>query len=267
MSAIDLGPFVLSIERFAALLGVIVFVALAEILARATKARTLSSWSSTTVFWGFVGARLGHVIAFWPSFAEEPWRILAIWQGGFSVAGAAIGVATVTAWALWRSLPFVPAASALWAGVIVWQVILLDIAPRDPVALPTDPLATIEGESLLLTSLVASDQPIIINLWATWCPPCRRELPMLATVAEQPDDVVFILASQGETAAHVSRYLADNDIRPEHVLIDTNGMLSRHYGTVGLPVTLFIGTDGLLAHTHVGEISREVLLSRIARLQ
>ena len=44
-------------------------------------------------------------------------------------------------------------------------------------------------------------------------------------------------------------------------------MLARHYGTVGLPITLFIGADGLLAHTHVGEISREVLLSRIARLQ
>lgn len=267
MSAIDLGPFVLSIERFAALLGVIVFVALAEILARTTKSRALSSWSSTTVFWGFIGARLGHVIAFWSSFAEEPWRILAIWQGGFSVAGAATGAAIVTAWALWRSLPFIPAASALWAGVIVWQVILLDIAPREPVALPAEPLATIEGESLVLTSLVASDQPIIINLWATWCPPCRRELPMLAAVAEQRDDVVFLLASQGETAVHVSRYLADNNIRPEHVLIDASGMLARHYGTVGLPVTLFIGTDGLLAHTHVGEISREVLLSRIAQLQ
>jgi hypothetical protein len=90
---------------------------------------------------------------------------------------------------------------------------------------------------------------------------------MLATVAAQRDDVVFVLASQGETAAHVSLYLTDNDILPEHVLIDTNGMLARHYGTVGLPVTLFIGTDGLLARTHVGEISREVLLSRIARLQ
>jgi hypothetical protein len=90
---------------------------------------------------------------------------------------------------------------------------------------------------------------------------------MLAAVAEQRDDVVFLFASQGETASHVSRYLADNDILSEHVLIDTSGTLSRHYGTVGLPVTLFIGTDGLLAHTHVGEISREVLLSRIARLQ
>jgi len=267
MSAIDLGPFVLSIERFAALLGVVVFLVLAEILARVTKHRTLSSWSNTTVLWGFIGARIGHVIAFWPSFAEEPWRIIAIWQGGFSVAGSAVGVAIVLAWALWRSLPFVPAAAALWAGVIAWQVILLDVAPREPVALPTEPLTTIEGESLVLTSLVASDKPIIINLWATWCPPCRRELPMLATVAEQRDDVVFLLASQGETAAHVSRYLADNDIRPEHMLIDTSGVLARNYSTVGLPVTLFIGTDGLLAHTHVGEISREVLLSRIAWLQ
>ena len=267
MSAIDLGPFVLSIERFAALLGVVVFLVLAEILARVTKHRTLSSWSNTTVLWGFIGARIGHVIAFWLSFAEEPWRIIAIWQGGFSVAGAAVGVAIVLAWALWRSLAFVPAASALWAGVIAWQVILLDVAPREPVALPTDPLATIESESLHLTSLVETDKPIIINLWATWCPPCRRELPMLATVAEQRDDVVFLFASQGETAGHVGRYLADNDIRPEHMLIDTSGVLARNYSTVGLPVTLFIGTDGLLAHTHVGEISGEVLLSRITQFQ
>ena len=97
MSAIDLGPFVLSIERFAALLGVVVFLVLAEILARVTKHRTLSSWSNTTVLWGFIGARIGHVIAFWPSFVEEPWRIIAIWQGGFSVAGAAVGVAIVLA--------------------------------------------------------------------------------------------------------------------------------------------------------------------------
>lgn len=267
MSAIDLGPFVLSIERFAALLGVVVFVVLAEIFARVTKHRALSSWSSTTVLWGFVGARVGHVIAFWPSFAEEPWRIIAIWQGGFSVAGAAVGVAIVTAWALWRSLPFVPAATALWAGIIAWQVILLDVAPREPVALPTEPVATIEGGTLHLTSLVQPDTPIIINLWATWCPPCRRELPMLAAVAAQRDDVVFLFASQGETAAHVSRYLAEHDLQPEHVLIDISGILARHYGTVGLPVTLFIGADGLLAHTHVGEISREMLLSQIARLQ
>ena len=267
MSAIDLGPFVLSIERFAALLGVVVFLVLAEILARVTKHRTLSSWSNTTVLWGFIGARIGHVIAFWLSFAEEPWRIIAIWQGGFSVVGAAVGVAIVLAWALWRSLPFVPAAAALWAGVIAWQVILLDVASREPVALPTDPLATIEGELLHLMSLVETDKPIIINLWATWCPPCRRELPMLATVAEQRDDVVFLFASQGETAGHVGRYLAEHDLQPEHVLIDISRMLARHYGTVGLPITLFIGADGLLAHTHVGEISREVLLSRIAWLQ
>ena len=267
MSAIDLGPFVISIERFAALLGVVVFVGLAEILARATKHPALSRWSSTTVLWGVIGARLGHVIAFWPSFAEEPWRILAIWQGGFSVTGAAVGVTIVTAWALWRSLHFVPAAAALWAGIIAWQVILLDAAPREPVALPTEPLATIEGDTINLTALVSPDTPIIINLWATWCPPCRRELPMLAAVAAQRDDVVFLFASQGETAAHVSRYLAEHDLQPEHVLIDSSGMLAQHYGTVGLPVTLFIGADGLLVHTHVGEISREVLSSRIARLQ
>ena len=66
---------------------------------------------------------------------------------------------------------------------------------------------------------------------------------------------------------HVSGYLVENDISLEHALIDTNSRLAQHYSTVGLPVTLFIGADGLLTHTHVGEISREVLLREIAGLQ
>ena len=267
MSAVEFGPFVLSIERFAAFVGVIVFVGLAEILARTTKQQALSRWSSTTVLWGFVGARLGHVIEFWPSFAQEPLRIVAVWQGGFSATGAAIAVALVTGWAVWRSLPFVPAAASLWAGVIAWQVILLDVAQRDPVALPIDVFTTIDAEPLSLASLAEPNSLIIINLWATWCPPCRRELPMLATIAEQRDDVIFVFASQGETAMHVNEYLVENDISLERVLIDTNSQLAQHYSTVGLPVTLFIGADGLLMHTHVGEISREVLLREIAGLQ
>lgn len=82
MSAVEIGPLVFSIERFAALLGVAVFIAVAEVLARATRQRSLGTWASSAAVWGLVGARLGHVALYWSSFAEDPLRIFAIWQGG-----------------------------------------------------------------------------------------------------------------------------------------------------------------------------------------
>lgn len=267
MSAVEIGPFVFSIERFAALLGVAVFIAVAEVLARATRQRSLSVWASSAAVWGLVGARLGHVALYWSGFAEDPLRIFAIWQGGFSAIGAAGAVALFTSRAFLKGLPLIPAAGALWAGVIAWQAVLLDLAERAPVPVPLIELGTVDGGSVPLQSLRPPNTPMVVNLWATWCPPCRRELPMLAAMAAEQTGVAFVFASQGETAQQVGDYLVQNDLTPTNVVIDGTGALARHYSTVGLPVTLFIGRDGLLSHTHFGEISPEVLLREIGRLQ
>lgn len=113
----------------------------------------------------------------------------------------------------------------------------------------------------------ASGKPIVINLWATWCPPCGREMPMMADVAQSNSDVTFVFANQGEGRQQIQTYLDDNNINLDHVLLDGFGDLRRHYGAPGLPATLFIGSDGVLRHAHLGEISRETLQARITALQ
>lgn len=267
MSAVEIGPFVLGIERFAVLLGAAVFLVVAEVLGRITHARSLGSWASSAAFGGFIGARLGHVVQYSDSFAVDPLRVFAIWQDGFSAVGAAVVVGIVTARALSKNLPFAPAAGALWAGVMAWQVVLLDVAQPEPVALPTQQFSAVTDKAVALQSLAHPNTPLIINLWATWCPPCRRELPLFERVAAEQTDVAFVFASQRETAQTVASYLARENVQLSNVLIDSEGQLAQHYGTLGLPVTLFVGGDGLLRHTHVGEISQEVLLDQIRRLQ
>lgn len=107
---------------------------------------------------------------------------------------------------------------------------------------------------------------MVINLWASWCPPCRREMPMMAELARSTEAAEFVFANQGENRDSIDRYLADNGISLDHVLLDSFGDLARHYGAPGLPATLFVGPDGVLEHAHLGEISREALQSRISGL-
>lgn len=264
MSAIEIGPFVLGWPRFAALAGIALFVIAAEVLGRVGGRPQLSRWAGQVVLWGLIGARLGHVTEAPAVFLAEPWTIFALWQGGFSPWGGALAVGLVTAFALWRGLPLVPAFGALWLGVMLWLVLIFDFTDRPPVPAPDLQLALLDGGVFDFAD--RGGQPLVVNLWATWCPPCRRELPMLAELAERTPGVGFLLASEGEEAATVAAHLSRAGISAAHVGLDPEGALARHYGTIGLPVTLFLAPDGTLAHLHVGEISRAIMLRQITAL-
>ncbi len=264
MTAIEIGPLVLGWDRFAALAGIAAFLFAAEVIARIARQPDLSPWAGRAVLWGLIGARLGHVAQFPKVFLAEPWTVFAVWQGGFSPVGAALAVAVVSGLALRRGLSPVPAFGALWLGMVVWLALVLDLSDRPPVPAPQMQFAMLDGT--VFDFAARADKPLVVNLWATWCPPCRRELPMLAEMAQTHTDVTFLLASQGEDADIVRSYLQRNGISAAHVALDPPGALARHYGTIGLPVTLFLDKQGMLAHVHVGEISRALLLRQITAL-
>jgi thiol-disulfide isomerase/thioredoxin len=268
MNAIQLGPLVLGIDRAAALAGIGVFLLLAEFLGRwmgGGGGAVLRSWAGQAVLAGAVAARLGHVAGHWGSFAEEPWRILAIWQGGFSGQWAAGAVLIVTVLAISRARAMLgPGLVALALGVAVWQGVLWQAGPTPRTPITDQRFETLDGEGFALSDHVG--RPIVLNLWATWCPPCRRELPMMAEVARATPDVTFAFASQREAPQRVAEYLVFEGIDLPNVIFDLNGDLGRHYASLGLPTTLFIGSDGQLVAMHVGEIARERLESEVARL-
>jgi len=268
MSAIQLGPIVLGIDRAAALAGIAVFLLAAEVAGRwigGSAGAVLRSWAGQVVLFGAIAARMGHVATFWDSFAEEPWRILAFWQGGFSGQWAAGAALVVTVLAMNRARAMLrPGLAALALGLVAWQGVLwqADPMPRTPV---TDQrFETLDGHGLALAD--HAGRPIVLNLWATWCPPCRRELPMMGDVARETAKVTFVFASQREAPQRVAQFLVLEQIALPNVVFDLNGDLGRYYASLGLPTTLFIAADGQLAAMHVGEISRERLEAEIAGL-
>ncbi|MXQ14159.1 redoxin domain-containing protein [Microvirga makkahensis] len=109
-------------------------------------------------------------------------------------------------------------------------------------------------------------KPVVVSLWASGCPSCRREMPMMAEAAAAPKDVTYLFVDQGERRAAIEAYLASQNLMLPNLLLDSRQDVARHYAMPGLPGTLSIGADGKLRSTHVGEISREALAAAISRL-
>ncbi|MGO4670993.1 prolipoprotein diacylglyceryl transferase family protein [Bosea sp. 2RAB26] len=260
MNAVSIGPFVFAPDRFAAILAIATLLTAAALLSRRLDAR-LNAWASSAVLAAIVAARLGHVALHWPGFAAEPWRMLAIWQGGFSIPAGLLGVALVTA-IYARSVRFAAGAvgAVLVAGLVGLVTLGLTKATYGQQA-PATRMATLDGALRSIGDF--EGKPLVVNLWATWCPPCRREMPMLAREAAERADVGFLFVNQGESAEKIRSYLLADRLTLDHVLLDAAMALSRHYAAPGLPVTLFLRRDGTLASLHTGEISREALAAGI----
>ncbi|MBM1172131.1 TlpA disulfide reductase family protein [Microvirga arabica] len=263
MQVVSIGPLVFAGDRLAAIAGIGAFMIATSILSSRLDSR-VGRWSTWALLGGLIMARLGHVIEHAASFAVEPWRVFAVWQGGFSWLWGAAGIALVSAALVRTRRAAIGAVASLVIGLFAWNVVwqLTSATPSTP--MPEVALERAEGGSVVLTTFVG--KPVVVNLWASWCPPCRREMPMMAEMAAARDDVTFLFVNQGEKRTTIEGYLNTEKITLSNVLLDVRMDVPRHYATPGLPVTLFIGANGKLRSVHVGEISREALTGALNRL-
>ena len=127
-------------------------------------------------------------------------------------------------------------------------------------------LSGLDGGAVSLTALAAG-KPLVVNLWATWCPPCRLEMPLLAAAQRQETGLVFVFANQGEDVFTVQRYLAADGLVLANVLLDPGKSMGQKAGSMALPTTLFYAADGRLVASHQGALSAESLASRLRQLR
>ncbi len=125
-------------------------------------------------------------------------------------------------------------------------------------------LTTLGGERLRLSDF--RGKTVVLNFWATWCPPCRREMPDFQALWEErgpdgPDDLVILavnLISQ-DARADVRAFVREFGVSFP-VLFDTSGdAVSRRYGVRALPATFFIDRDGIVRTTALGSVFGHLL--------
>jgi len=108
-------------------------------------------------------------------------------------------------------------------------------------------------------------QTVVLNFWASWCPPCRDEAPVLEAVWRQyqDQDVLFVGIDIWDTERDARAYMREFNITFPNV-IDNRGKVAVEYGLTGVPETYFITPDGTISRKVIGAISQAVLEESIA---
>lgn len=263
-----LGPVVLSMFRLFLLAGLVAVLLAARVIERRLD-RSLAAPIWWSLLGGLAAARVVYVLSHLPDFRAAPWEALFFWQAGYAPLAGVVAAAGVAAAFIWRGrYPASAVAGPLALGLIVWGGASgLQQALRASIEEPLPPieLADLDDAPVLLDRYIG--QPVVLNLWATWCPPCRREMPTLQAAQQETPDVHFLFVNQGEGPLTIRRYLNEEGLLLGNVLLDTRNQVGHHFHSPGLPTTLFFNSDGRLIDTHIGELSRARLGDYVRRIR
>lgn len=119
-------------------------------------------------------------------------------------------------------------------------------------------LETLDGETVKLSDL--QGEKVLLNFWASWCPPCREEMPEMQEFYEDyGDDIQIIAVNYNEADQKVIDFLDEYGYTFTTPL-DRDGAIGDEYGVLSLPTTYFIGTDGKIQEPrHIGPMTYEFM--------
>jgi len=134
-------------------------------------------------------------------------------------------------------------------------------APQQGFLAPDFELQATDGETVKLSDL--RGQAVLVNLWATWCPPCRAEMPSIEKVYnEYKDDGLVVLAvdmTYQDTQSNIAPFVAEYGLTFP-ILLDQSGDVGNAYQLRSLPSSFFINRDGTINEVVIGGPMAEALL-------
>ncbi len=120
-------------------------------------------------------------------------------------------------------------------------------------AAPDFALKSVDGQDCKLSD--QKGKVVILDFWATWCPPCRQSLPHVQSVSQDQSlaarNVVVWAVNQQESADTVNKFLQDNHYTFK-VPLDASGSAGASYKVTGIPTTVIIGADGVIKNVFIG---------------
>ena len=134
---------------------------------------------------------------------------------------------------------------------------------------PNFVLDTISGEEMSLADL--KGQRVILNFWATWCPPCKAEMPHMQNYfeehAEEQNTTILAvnLTDQDNGLQKIQQFISDYELTFP-VVLDVDGEISNQYGIITIPTTFILDEEGNIEQKISGPVSEEMLISLLAQM-
>jgi cytochrome oxidase Cu insertion factor (SCO1/SenC/PrrC family) len=155
-----------------------------------------------------------------------------------------------------------------WGAPEVIQALLTIAQPQQPAPggggkAPSFELATTDGRRAGLADFAG--QPAVINFWASYCPPCKAEMPLLQQLVGRQSGVQLVLINEGDSAQAARSFLSSVGIH-QAALLDSDLGVGHAYGVSPLPMTVFVRADGTISGRQIGQLSESVLAAQLSNL-
>ncbi|WP_071395055.1 peroxiredoxin family protein [Bacillus tuaregi] len=121
---------------------------------------------------------------------------------------------------------------------------------------PDFELKNLAGETVKLSDF--EGKKVILNFWATWCPPCKEEMPDMETFYKQAGDEVVILAVNIDPQYNVNKFVTDMGVTFP-ILLDEDDEVNSMYQVLSIPTTYFIDKDGVIRHKYISAMTEEIM--------
>jgi thiol-disulfide isomerase/thioredoxin len=180
---------------------------------------------------------------------------------GFFLLAAVIGA--LAGAALWYA-PGIPAATPTVSPSLITP---LTAAPAPVLGAPAPDFSAADPDGALTALSDLRGKTVILNFWATWCEPCREELPLLEKIAGTYGDSLTVIAIETGEPAHQVRAFSDSlGLEEIRVLTDPAGRIGGLYLVRGLPTTFFIDPAGVIRRIKIGTLDSDELESILSQM-
>jgi peroxiredoxin len=141
------------------------------------------------------------------------------------------------------------------------------IAPQNGFLAPDFELEILNGERAALSDY--RGQVVLINLWASWCPPCRAEMPAMQAAYTAFRDQGFVIlavnATNQDNLQDATAFVEERGLTFP-ILLDREGVVAQNYRSHLLPTSFFVDREGIIRHKTIGSMSEALLRTRVQEL-
>ncbi len=155
-------------------------------------------------------------------------------------------------------------ASTPMVSVTMTSTMVFNFSGYQQEQAPDFTLSELMGGSVSLSDYLG--YPVMINFWATWCPPCKAEMPIIQQLLDAyPEEFVVLAVNVGENEDVIREFANENDYN-FIFLLDPSNSTADLFGVSGYPTSVFIDGDGHIHALHIGELSEELLTAYLREI-